>query len=89
MCIGLRDRTIRSSTIVVMFVIADEKPANGHELLSEPAFFQGAAGKGHRPELTPPAAAILREIDFQVWNHATRSAHGHVVFASGQHAPDK
>lgn len=34
--------------------------------LSEASFFQGAGGKGHRPELAPPAAAILREIDPQV-----------------------
>ena len=30
---------------------------------------RGAAGKGHRPELTPSAAAILRDIDPQVLYH--------------------
>lgn len=48
---------------------AAESQTNGHEPLPEQSFFQGAAGKGHRPELTPSAAAILRDIDPQVPQH--------------------
>lgn len=50
----------------LLAVLGAEDSSNVQNQLSEASFFQGAGGKGHRPELAPPAAAILCEIDPQV-----------------------
>lgn len=63
--IALLCPTSRTRQSLTTGVAAAVDSAHVQEQLSESSFFQGAGGRGHRPELALPAAAILREIDPQ------------------------